>query len=196
MARRNNLSKLSTWLMVPLLWAAPASAQDRRDPAASLVAQREALKQLSALDGVWRGSAWTLLPGGARRERGHTQRGGPMLDGAIRVVEGRGYEADGRLAFNAFAVISFDPDSRRFSLRSWAQGQFGEFPLQPTEAGYTWEIPAGPATVRYTATLRDGVLHEVGDRLLPGGATVRFFEMTLRRVGDSGWPAAGAVAPQ
>ena len=67
----------------------------------------------------------------------------------------------------------------------------------PTGDGYRWEIPLGPAgTIRYVATVKDGVLHEVGDRVVAGREPLRIFEMTLRRVGDVDWPAAGAIAPK
>jgi hypothetical protein len=78
-------------------------------------------------------------------------------------------------------------------MRSHAHGQSGDFAFTPTADGYTWELPAGPMTIRYAATIKDGVLHEVGDRIMPGKEPVRFFEMTLTRVGDSDWPAGGAV---
>jgi hypothetical protein len=65
--------------------------------------------------------------------------------------------------------------------------------IKPTGDGYVWEIPAGPATIRYTAVIKDGTLHEVGDRIVPGKDPVRFFDMTLKRVGDTDWPAGGAI---
>ena len=41
-------------------------------------------------------------------------------------------------------------------------------------------------------TLED-TLREVGDRIMPGKEPVRFFEMNLKRVGDTDWPAGGAI---
>ena len=70
------------------------------------------------------------------------------------------------------------------------------FAVQRTADGFSWEIPAGPATIRYSAVVKDGVWHEVGDRIAAGQAAVRFFEMKLTRVGDTDWPAAGAIAPK
>jgi len=176
--------------------AMSAAAQGRPDPGPLLAAQREAMVALKAMDGVWRGAAWTLLPSGEKHTIVQTERIGPFLDGAVKVIEGRGYDADGKLAFNSFGTVSYNPATKIYSLRSHALGQAGDFAFAPTADGYTWEIPAGPATIRYTAVIKDGTLREVGDRILPGREPVRFFEMTLQRLGDSDWPAAGAVGPR
>lgn len=176
-----------------LLPAPHALAQGRPDPTVLLTAQKEAMKALASMDGIWRGPAWTIRPDGGKHEVVQTERIGSFLDGTLKVIEGRGYEADGSVAFNAFGVVSFDPAKKAYGMRSHAQGQSGDFVFTPTADGYSWEIPAGPMTIRYTATIKDGVLHEVGDRIVPGKEPVRFFEMTLTRVGDTDWPAGGAV---
>lgn len=169
------------------------SAQGRPDPAALIAAQREAMAPLAKMDGVWRGAAWTILPSGQKHNITQTERIGPFLDGSIKVIEGRGYNQDGSVGFNAFGVISYDPATKVYTLHSHAQGQVGNFVIKPTSDGYEWEIPAGPMTIRYTAVIKNGTLREVGDRMLPGREPVRFFEMNLKRVGDTGWPAAGAI---
>jgi len=174
-------------------WAAPAAAQPMSDPAPLIAAQKAALDKFARMDGVWRGPAWTLLPSGDKHQITQTERIGPFLDGAVKVIEGRGYEPDGRVSFNAFGVISYNVETKAFRLRSHAQGRYGDYSIAPTEDGYTWEIPAGPMIIRYTATIKDGVLKEVGDRIMPGKDPVRFFEMTLTRLGNSDWPAGGAV---
>jgi hypothetical protein len=51
-------------------------------------------------------------------------------------------------------------------------------------------------TMRYTAVIRDGRWHEVGDRILKEGQPVRFIEMDVTRLGDTDWPAGGAVPPR
>jgi hypothetical protein len=173
--------------------AMPAVAQGPYDPAARIAAQRTAMARLAMLDGVWRGPAWTLTPQG-RREMVQAERIGPFLDGSVRVMEGRGYTADGAVAFNAFGVVSYDPATQRYSLTSWAMGFMGTFPLRLTDDGYVWEAPAGPgAIMRYTAVVRDGTWHEIGERIVGDAPPVRTVELNLRRVGDSDWPAANPV---
>lgn len=163
-------------------------------PGADLIAaQKEAMKSLSMMDGVWRGPAWTMLPSGEKKDVTQTERIGPFLDGSVKVIEGRGYDAQGNVAFNAFGTISYDPGKKAYTLHSYAMGYAGDFNLTPTADGYVWEIPAGPMTIRYTATITKGSWNEVGDRVAQGQAPVRFFEMNLKRVGDTDWPAAGAI---
>jgi hypothetical protein len=173
-----------------------ALGQGRQDPATLIAAQREALVPLAYMDGVWRGPAWTILASGEKHTITQTERIGPFLDGSVKVIEGRGYDADGKVSFNAFGTISYNPATRAYTLHSYAQGNAGDFALKPTPDGYVWEIPAGPMTIRYTAVIKDGAWREVGDRIQPGKEPVRFFEMNLKRVGDTTWPAGGAVSPK
>lgn len=159
---------------------------------AAIAAQKEALRALSVMDGVWRGPAWTMLPTG-KHEVTQTERIGPFLDGALKVIEGRGYDASGAVTFNAFGTISYDADKKAYTLHSYALGRAGDFVLTPTADGYVWEIPAGPMTIRYTAVIKDGAWKEIGERVTQGQPPVQFFEMNLKRVGDTDWPAAGAI---
>jgi len=173
--------------------AIPAAAQGPYDPATRIAAQRTAMARLAYLDGVWRGPAWSLTPQG-RREMIQAERIGPFLGGAVRVMEGRGYAADGNVAFNAFGVVSFDPGTGNYSLTSWAMGYSGTFPLRLTDDGYVWEAPAGPgAIMRYTAVVHGDSWHEIGERIAGDAAPVRTVELNLRRVSDTDWPAADPV---
>ncbi|HEX5184508.1 MAG TPA: DUF1579 domain-containing protein [Allosphingosinicella sp.] len=175
-----------------LLAAAPVSAQDA-DPGL-IAAQRTAMQKLDWMRGRWRGPAVGRGAGGEYRVT-QTERIGSFLGGTVMVMEGKGFQADGRTGFNAFGILSFDPHSGDYTLRSYAQGYAGTFKLTPNGTGYVWEIPAGPMTMRYTATLHDGIWTEVGDRIVPGQPPQRFFEMNLKRVGDTNWPEEGAQTP-
>ena len=173
-----------------------AAGQGPPDLEAMMQAQRIAMKKLDFMDGVWRGPAWTILPTGERMEFTQTERIGPFLDGTVKVVEGLGYDSDGNVAFNALAIISYNIADDSYDFRSYARGFVGDFKLVPTDDGFTWEIPAGPMTIRYTATIQDGSWHEVGDRIMPGQEPVRFVEFTVKRKGDTSWPVAGQIRPE
>ena len=179
-------------------WTGARGAADppRPAPPDSEEAQRHAMARLAFLDGTWRGTARAMTPTGQFVDLIQTERAGPMLGGAIRVVEGRGYGQDGSLQFNAFAVMAFDAAQGTYTMRSHANGRRGDFALKLTETGFVWEIPAGPAVIRYTATVADDEWVEVGERLVPGQPPMRTFEMRVKRVGSTGWPADGAVMPR
>lgn len=175
------------------LGATRGAAQGPPDSAALLAAEHEALKSLAFMDGVWRGPAWTILPSGVKHEVTQTERIGPFLDGTVKVIEGRGYDASGKVTFNAFGTVSFDPAKKAYTLHSHAKGMVGDFAFTPSDSGYVWEIPAGPTTIRYTAVVRHRKWREIGERLAPGQPSEQFFEMNLVYVRATDWPAAGAV---
>jgi hypothetical protein len=176
------------------LAAIPPVHATAANDAAVLTAQHDAIARLSWMNGQWTGEAVTQTPQGEHRVR-QTERIGDLLDGTIKLVEGRGFDASGRKTFHAFGVVSFDAASGHFRFHSYAQGHSGDFAFEPTADGYVWEIPAGPATIRYTARLVDGRWHEVGERIVANQPPMRFFEMNLQRVSASNWPEAGAMTP-
>jgi hypothetical protein len=176
-----------------LICSQPAYAQPMEPPAQRIAAQRAAMAPLALLDGIWRGTATTVLPNGKKHEITQTERVGSFLDGSVKIIEGRGYEADGKVSFNALGVISFNPATKVYTMHSNAQGYTGNFVITPAADGFSWEIPAGPMVMKYKATVKDGVWHETGDRVMPGHEPVRVFEMKLKRIGDTTWPAADPV---
>src|SRR5438128_8021216 len=95
-----------------------ALGQGQQDPATLIAAQREGMAPLAFMDGVWRGPAWTILPSGEKHTITQTERIGPFLDGSVKVIEGRGSDADGRVSFNAFGTISYNPATRTYNLHS------------------------------------------------------------------------------
>lgn len=189
--------RLARLFLVTLSWVVATAQAQGFDPAALQQAEREALAPLAAFDGEWRGTARTLLPNGQWRELTQTERVGPMLDGTLRVVEGRGYDAQGALRFNALGIISYRPMEKRHAFHSYAMGFEGDHEMQLIPDGFIWSVQAGPqARLRYTLRIVDGRWQEVGERLVEGQPPQRTFEMTLDRIGPTTWPAAGFVPPR
>jgi hypothetical protein len=189
---------LAAAFSLPLALASRAHAEPQQPGAQAMMSsQRAAMEALSFMDGAWRGSAWTGTPDGKRHTLTQTERVGPLLGGTVKLVEGRGYETDGRTSFNALGVISYNPATRKYSIQSYASGMAGAFPLEATGKGFVWQIPAGPnAIVRFTATFERGTWHEIGERVVEGAPPMKIFEMRLTRLGDSAWPGADAVPPR
>ena len=124
--------------------ASPSPAQELRP--AGTQEQRDAMQRLSWMDGEWTGTASVYAGPGRTSSHSHTERIGPMVGGSIKVIEGRTTEADGQVSFNAFAVVSWDDETDRYTMRSYANGQAGDFPLEITADGFKWSTPsrAGP----------------------------------------------------
>lgn len=176
-----------------LLVAVPPSAAQEANQAA-IAEQQGAMKRFAWMLGSWRGPGKGMTRAGPYQVT-QTERVGPMLDGTVIVIEGKGFLPDGSVGFNAFAIVSWDSAGKAYRMRSHALGYAGDFVLTPTANGYTWEIPAGPgATIRYAATFSGGTWSEVGDYHAGGQPPRRIFEMSLERVGDTDWPGAGGLA--
>lgn len=176
--------------------AFPTAAQQHIPHPTGTLEQRAAIDRLDSLDGEWAGPAWSLTPGGGRVDMIQTERVGDLAGGSLKVVEGRGYTADGATAFNAFAVITFDQNTGKYQFSTFVDGVHYDFPLQVTEDGFVWERPAGPGgVVRFTSVVKDGKWHEIGEYIAEGRPPVKMIELNLTRVGDGAWPAAGAVDP-
>lgn len=175
---------LPTLLMIV---GTPAMAQPGRAPVATTAA-------IAFLDGVWIGPAAFTGPDGKTERFEQMERVGPMMNGQVRVMEGKGRDGAGNTTFNAFTVFS-TATGGGVTMRSWTMGFEGVRPLVIDAAGgFRWEMQAGPGvTIRYVATVRGGIWDEHGERVGPDGKAVRFFEMRLKRVGDTDWPAANAA---
>ena len=157
--------------------------------------QRQAMQTLSWMDGEWVGEATVMTGPGRTATHPHTERIGPMLGGSIKVIEGRSANADGTAGFNAFAVVSWDDATDSYVMRSYANGQAADFPLEATADGFRWTIPNRGGEMRYVTVFRDGEWVETGDFVMPGRDPMRVIELRLRRRGDTGWPAADPVIP-
>lgn len=176
-------------LLTGMLCVGPATAQDTSP-------QNAMMRKLDLMKGVWVGEAKGMGRDGKPYVVRQTERVGSMLNGDVLVIEGRGYKSDGTLAFNAFGTVSADSKTGAYEFRAHAQGRSGTYRMEATPKGATWEIAAGPqATVRYTITIEDAVWHEVGEYLAKDQPPRQIMEMTLKRTGDTDWPAGQAVTP-
>ncbi len=180
-----------------MLLAACASTPEASPAGAAAAESIPAVESpLSFLFGEWVGTAKGIGPDRQPYEVVQTERIGPMLDGHVTVIEGRGYDASGVARFHAFAVVSLNTHTNAWEMRSYTGENSGTFPFEITENGFVWSTPAGPAArMVYTATVEDGVWSQIGQYVPEGGDPVQMFEMNLTRTGPTGWPAAGYVVP-
>lgn len=184
------------WALVLALAATPLAAQQGEPDSAALIAkQRAALDSFAWMDGVWRGTVTSATPEGTIALV-QTERVGTMAGGTMRVIEGRGYGADGTLAFNAAATITFDAASGQFIMSSTARGMTARPWFKPTADGFEWGLESGPVSISYIARHKDGTWVEEGFMAMPGQPKRQFMTMRLKRVGSTDWPGAGVIGPE
>ena len=170
-------------LGLALITSMPGAAQVAHT--AALSAQKTALDNFAGWMARGVGRPLRKGPGGEHRVT-QTERIGPMLGGTVRVIEGKGFNPGRQRRLQRLCGRCHGTTQKQaYNFRSYAQGRSGDFVIRPTADGYIWKIPAGPVTIRYTATLKDGTWTEIGERIAPGQPPLQFFEMHLRRVGDS-----------
>ncbi len=187
---------MNNWIAIRVLavtlLASACATQSSAEPTPKQIADNP----LSFMFGEWSGTASGIGYDQKPFEITQTERVGPMLDGAATVIEGRGYTDSNQLAFNAFAIVSYDKRREKWEIRSYTGGHAGTFPFEPKENGYVWSTPAGPdAVMRYTATFDGDTWHQIGEYVPKSGEPQQTFEMTLKRIGDTDWPSAGVVHP-
>ncbi|WOI52369.1 hypothetical protein [Parvularcula sp. LCG005] len=182
---------LSSLLAVALMATAGAAFAQ---PMPQIGGQASHIEALDFMKGEWRGTA-TIYSQTGPQTLTQTERVGTMLQGDILVVEGHGYDADGETEFNAMGIVSWNPATAAYDFRSYAMGFSGTYPFNATENGFAWEIPAGPnAKIVYNAVIEGDDWHETGHYVRDGMAPVKTIEMTLKRIGDTDWPAANPVS--
>jgi len=137
------------------------------------------MKKFEGLEGKWSGQG-TFFTAAGPKDFTQTEEVTQKLEGLLITIEGLGKQGDGKTIHHAFATIAFDPNLKQYRFRSYtAEGRGLETTIEPTGDGFTWGIPQ--AKIRYTATVKDGEWHEVGEREVEGKGWVKFIEFRLKR---------------
>ncbi|HJW32881.1 MAG TPA: DUF1579 family protein [Holophagaceae bacterium] len=168
-------------LTLPLLSQAPAPPA----PLTQGPTPVETMKRLAFLEGHWKGEGSMTMGPGRKVTFQQTEAVGFKAGGAVVAVEGHGMD-QGRPVHQAFAVISYDPATKGYRMRSWlVSGLSKDFTLELNAKGdgYTWGWD-DPRTgkLRYSMTLTpEGKWREIGERSADGTTWMPFFEMTLTK---------------
>jgi hypothetical protein len=147
---------------------------------------RAALAPLSALVGQWEGDAWAVTGPGPRKRYRQFEDVVHGAGGTVLIVRGTGRSMQapdsGQVAFEAAAMIWFDPDSSKLRMRAHrAEGLsiVPEIELRPDTLVWGFPVPGG--RVRYVIAYNRTDWHEVGHFLREGAAPMLFIDMRLKR---------------
>ena len=155
--------------------AAARRRPDRPIRRPRIAAQREAMARLAFMDGVWRGPAWTLTPGGPpragpdRADRPVPRRLGPGDRGARLCGRRRGRLQRVRRGLLRSRQPRLQPDL--LGARAIRRPSRSRITDDRLSSGR--RRPGPGAMIRYTATIRDGSWHEIGERIAGGAPPVR-----------------------
>ena len=111
-----------------------------------LNAQRSAMGKLEFLVGKWSGEARLLRGPDKWVDLHQSEEAQYKLDGLILIIEGVGRaKTDGQTVLQAFAIISYDDESRTYQMRAFNDGRFLETNVKLLEGamGMTWGFTLG-----------------------------------------------------
>ncbi|MDW3211359.1 MAG: hypothetical protein R8N23_15895 [Reichenbachiella sp.] len=152
---------------------------------------QQAKQKLAALDlmvGNWEGTGYLITPTGKEASK-VTEKIQYKLDKTVVVAEGKGVitleDGTEQVVHNALGVISFNPFTKQYQMNSFiSKGMSTQAKFEIKDANnMVWWIEAGPSTIRYSLTIKDGTWTEIGERSMDGENWQQFFEMSLKKVG-------------
>lgn len=152
---------------------------------------QQAKEKISVLDlmvGDWEGTGYLSMPTG-KESSAVTEKIRYKLDSTVIMAEGKGIATlpDGtkKVVHNALGVISFNPFTKQYQMNSFvSKGMSTQAKFEIIDTNnMVWWIEAGPSTIRYSLTIKDGVWKEIGERSMDGQNWQQFFEMELMKVG-------------
>lgn len=158
-------------------------AQTPRSP--DTEAQRSALKKLDFLVGTWSGEARVQRGPGEPLELVQSEEAQYKLDGLILTIEGIGKtKAEGKVALQAFAVVSYDDETDTYHMRAYNDGRYLETDLKLSEdgKGITWGFALGE--IKTSSVLRINQKGEWTERTeiaIGSGQPRRYMELTVNR---------------
>jgi hypothetical protein len=145
---------------------------------------KEQMKQLAYLAGDWQGEARVTTPSG-KLTIAQSEHIEWKMDGLVLSIEGTGRE-QGKVAFQAFALVNYDPIEKRFKMKSFVKEGFATDAyftvLAPNRFEWGFDIATGGKT-RYTIVLdpEKKTWQETGEYSRDRNTWMSFIDLTLTK---------------
>ena len=145
---------------------------------------KQQMSQLAYLAGDWQGEAKITTPSGPLTvtQSEHIEW---KMDGLVLSIEGTGREQN-KIAFQAFALVNYDPMEKRFKMKSFVKEGFSTDAyftvLAPNKFEWGFDIATGGKS-RYIITLdpEKKTWHETGEYSRDGNTWMSFIELHLTK---------------
>lgn len=141
----------------------------------------QALGKISFIEGQWQGTANVTTSPGQNLVLEQYENVELRLSGRLLSIEGRGY-IEGKLEFNAFAVVTFNESNQEYEMQSWlSSGEKTEAYIKVhNDDLWEWGFDIPQGKVRYFITLNEkGQWSEKGEFSPDGSAWYPSFNMLL-----------------
>lgn len=148
---------------------------------------KQEMQKLAYMAGKWKGEASMNQPGGTVVKVSQEEDIHYKLDGTILLVEGTGRDAEGKVVFNALGIVSYNPDTNTFGMKSHVlDGKQTEAYFKVLkENNFEWGFSiANNARIRYNIVLnpQEKSWVEKGEYSPDGNTWYPFMEMNLKKL--------------
>lgn len=142
------------------------------------------MQKLAYMVGTWKGEASMRQPNGSVLKVNQEEDIQFKLDGTILMVEGTGRNEESKIVFNALGIISYNPDTHSFGMKSHVMDgkQTDAYFTIHKENNFEWGFTiANNAKIRYFITLnsQENSWKEKGEYSPDGNSWYPFMEMNL-----------------
>lgn len=150
---------------------------------------QQAKQKIAALDlmvGTWEGTGYLFTPQGKEASE-VTEKIQYKLDGTVIMAEGKGVitleDGTKQTVHDALGILSYNSFTKQYQMNSFiSKGMSTQAKFEIKDANnMVWWIEAGPSTIRYSLTIKDGTWTEIGERSMDGEQWQQFFEMKLKK---------------
>ncbi|WP_422362035.1 hypothetical protein [Reichenbachiella sp.] len=151
---------------------------------------QQAKQKIAALDlmvGDWEGTGYLFTPQGKEPSQ-VTEKIQYKLDGTVIMAEGKGVitleDGTQQTVHDALGILSYNSFTQQYQMNSFvSKGMSTQAKFEIIDANnMVWWIEAGPTTIRYSLTIKDGTWKEIGERSMDGENWQQFFEMELTKI--------------
>ncbi|GAB3990769.1 hypothetical protein GCM10028807_18560 [Spirosoma daeguense] len=147
------------------------------------------MQKLAYLAGNWKGDATYTRGPGKTETLAQTERIEWRLNGVVLEIEGTGRnQQTNDVAFNAFAIVNYDPIAKKFKFKSYVKEGFTTDAyfevLAENKFEWGFDVPNNGGKTKYIITLdpTQKTWYETGEFSRDGSKWFKFIELNLKKL--------------